>query len=433
MLFIAALTVWAGPYERGIQALQDGHPGEARRALERAAALEPARPEVWWELGWACWAYGDYRAAARAWAKTLALDSQHPEAHHWLGAALARTRLRTASATPPPPVEEEPTPGVLRIAAAGDTMMGSDLRKGPAGLPPGDGTVLFEPVAPILQRADIAFLNLEGPLADGLPGTKCRPGSTDCHSFRTPTRYVEALRKAGIDVVSLANNHAMDLGVPGLESTMTTLDRAGIAHAGRYDDVALVDRNGVRIAFVAASSGSCCLDVNTPNEIAAAIREADAHADIVVLSFHGGAEGSRARHVPGTIEYAWGEARGDVRALARAAVDAGADLVLGHGPHVLRGMERYRGRLIVYSLGNFVGYRQFGTRGGYGGTSMILEIELAPNGVLRGGRVHPLILDAEGRPHPDPNGAAYRQVDELGRTDFPDTFVSVGEDGSLTW
>jgi poly-gamma-glutamate capsule biosynthesis protein CapA/YwtB (metallophosphatase superfamily) len=279
----------------------------------------------------------------------------------------------------------------------------------------------------------VAFLNLEGPLADGLPSTKCGPTSTSCYAFRTPTRFAGALQRAGLDLASLANNHAMDVGAGGQESTMKALDAVGIAHAGRYGDTALIDVKGIKVALVAAHSGTCCLNVNELEEVRAAVALADRDADIVLFSFHGGAEGANARHVPGKTEVAWGEQRGDVRALAHAAVDAGADLVLGHGPHVLRAMEVYRGRLVAYSLGNFMGYRQFGTAGGYGATSVLLEAEIAANGVLVSAKLHPLLLDSDSVPHPDPAGTAFTHVAELSKEDLGAAGVSVGPDGTLSW
>lgn len=342
--------------------------------------------------------------------------------------------LSEAPLNPAPPVGEVPLAPAgprLRLAAAGDTMMGSDVKKGEAGLAPGSGEDLFVGVDAWFREADLAYLNLEGPLADGLPQQKCGPNSSSCYAFQTPTRYVAALSGLGLDLASLANNHAMDLGPEGMASTLRTLDAAGIAHAGRTGDVARLEKNGLKIAMVAAHSGSCCLNVNRPAEVAAAIAEADQDADIVIFAFHGGAEGSAHRHVPGETEVAWGEQRGDVKALARAAVDAGADLVLGTGPHVLRAMEIYRGRLIAYSLGNFCGYKQFGTEGGYSGTSVVLEVEMAGNGVLTGARLRPAALDSLGRPRPDPAGAALAHIAELSAADFPDTGVKVGADGLI--
>ena len=143
-------------------------------------------------------------------------------------------------------------------------------------------------------------------------------------------------------------------GPKGFTHTMDALDQRGIAHAARVGEVARFEAEGRKVHVVAAHSGGCCLNVNRIKDVQAAIkRERAAGADVVIFSFHGGAEGAKARHVPGKLELAWGEKRGDVKALARAAVDAGADVVIGHGPHVLRAMELYKGKLIAYSLGNF--------------------------------------------------------------------------------
>ncbi len=386
--------------------------------------------DAWSELGWARYFQGDFPGAVRAWEEVTSRQPDRRGIDFWLEIS----RYRSRHAPGPLPAAEVSTnaagPSVLRLAAAGDTMLGNDLR---GRLPPGDGESVLAAVAPWLAEADVAFLNVEGTLADGLPSTKCGPTSTHCYAFRTPTRYTAALTSAGIDVVSHANNHAMDLGEAGMRATAAALDEAKIAHAGRYGDTALLERGGHRVAFVAAHTGECCLNINRIQEVVQAVHDADAVADLVVLSFHGGAEGSSARHVPGRVEVAFGEQRGDVRAMARAAVDAGADLVLGHGPHVIRAMELYRGRLIAYSLGNFVGYRQFGTRGGVTGTSMLLEVELAANGVATGGRVRALRLDDSAVPHPDPSGAAWSQLTELAAADFPTTGVTVDDEGRLVF
>lgn len=432
MMWFCLAAAFAGSFDDGVASLKAGKAEEAKVALSAATVSDPGNAEAWWELGWAHWALEDWKAAETAWVKVEALDPSHAELQHWLGAARTRSSLGTTT-TDAVKVVTEAGDGRIRIAAAGDTMMGSDLRKGAAGLAPGDGEVIFADVKDLFGAADIAFLNLEGPLADGLPSTKCGPNSTSCYAFRTPTRYANALVSASIDVASLANNHASDLGAAGQEATMAALDKVGIAHAGRYGDVAYVKRNGLTVAFLAAHSGSCCLNVNRIDEIQAAVRQADTKADLVVLSFHGGAEGSKHRHVPGKLEIAWGEKRGDVKALSHAAIDAGADLVLGHGPHVLRGMEVYQGRLIAYSMGNFTGYNQFGTRGGYGGTSVIVDAELAGNGVLISAKLHALALDGKSVPHPDPKHAAWNQIRELSAADFPETGVKVGDDGTLTW
>jgi poly-gamma-glutamate capsule biosynthesis protein CapA/YwtB (metallophosphatase superfamily) len=423
----------AGPYEDGLAALKAGRVDEARALLATAAQAEPTRVEPLWELGWAHWVADDFGATVEAWGGVKALDPSHPDVDFWLNAATVRAQLATVEAEAPP-VAESPDEGApLRVVAAGDTMMGSDLRRGSAGLPPDEGRQLFADVAPVLSAGDLTFLNLEGPLADDLASSKCGPGSSSCYAFRTPTAFAARLAEAGVDVVSLANNHAFDLGPAGQNSTMAALDAVGVAHAGRYGDVASVTAGGRSVAVVAAHSGACCLNVNRIEEVAAAIRLADRTHDLVVLSFHGGAEGSKARHVPGRTEVAWGEQRGDVKALARAAVDAGADLVIGHGPHVLRAMEVYRGRLIAYSLGNFTGYAQFGTGGGATGHTVILDATLAPNGALVSAQLHPVRLDERSVPRIDAAGVGWQHIRELSAADFPDTGVKVDEAGVLSW
>ncbi len=421
-----------GPREAGIAALSDGRHADAEALLKQAVAADATDTRAWWELGWAHWAQDDFAAAVEAWRTVEKLDASWPDVSEWQTKAQARAALNDG----PPIRGDVPTKAEGRrvvFAAAGDTMMGSDLRKGAKGLAPDDGIGLFEGLEPLFRSADVAFLNLEGPLADGLPNKKCGPNSSSCYAFRTPTRYVKALTDLGLDLASLANNHAMDLGDAGMSSSIATLDAAGIGHAGRYGDYAIIERDGVKIGLVAAHSGGCCPNVNRPAEVSKLIAEVDTQADIVVFSFHGGAEGAQHRHVPGKTEIAWGERRGNVEALAHAAVDAGADIVLGHGPHVLRAMEVYRGRLIAYSLGNFCGFRQFGTRGGLGGTSLVLEVGVAENGVLMDAKVHPAALNSEGAPRPDPEGKAVDQLNELSAADFPTSGVHVDADGTIRW
>lgn len=422
----------AGLYEEGVAALREGRSSDALSLLQQAVDGDPKSVAGWWELGWVKWNTEDFAGATRAWEQVATLDPKHAELELWLGAARTRSALRGFTGVLPP-VETTPDDQTIRFVAGGDTMMGSDLVRGPSGLPPGDGDVVFDGVRPLLTGADVAFLNLEGPLADGLASQKCGPESTSCYAFRTPTRFAGALQRVGLDLASLANNHASDLGPEGHQSSMDALDGVGIAHAGRYGDTGLIEKNGLKIALVAAHSGSCCLNVNELDEVRAAVALADEKADIVVFSYHGGAEGAEHRHVRGETEIAWGERRGNVKELAHAAIDAGADLVVGHGPHVLRAMEVYRDRMIAYSLGNFIGYRQFGSAGGYGGVTVLLDVELAGNGVLRSAKLHPMALDGDSVPHPDPAGTGLKHIRDLSAADFPQSGVKVADDGTLSW
>jgi hypothetical protein len=145
------------------------------------------------------------------------------------------------------------------------------------------------------------------------------------------------------------------------------------------------------------------------------VQQAARTAPIVIVTFHGGAEGSDKTRVPRGTETFLGENRGDLRRFTHAVIDAGADLVVGSGPHVMRGMELYRGRLIAYSMGNFAGYAVF-SLGGVLSTSGVLQVTLNPDGTFRSGRLRPTRLVGEGTPAPGGDGIAL--VRSLSRQDF---------------
>lgn len=319
---------------------------------------------------------------------------------------------------------------LISIAAVGDIMMGSTY---PAGsmLPPDDGVSMFAEVDSILKSADIAFGNLEGPLIDGGATTKCGPKSTDCYAFRMPSRYGALLRSAEFDLFSIANNHAMDFGVAGRASTMRTLDSVGIRHSGAPGTVAEFECKQRRIGFIAFSYDD---DSNTINRLSdASIRIADlaARTDIVIVSFHGGAEGASKQRVPEGHERFLGEDRGDVRGFAHAAIDAGADLVLGHGPHVVRALELYNDRLIAYSLGNFATYQHF-TLSGPNGISLILDVRLRADGVFHSATIHPTMQIKPGGPRIDTSRAVIPMLDRLTQKDFPNNKLTISATGVVS-
>src|SRR5512140_294404 len=306
------------------------------------------------------------------------------------------------------PARVEPA-RAIRVAAVGDIMMGTTFPE--SILPPEDGATLFRSVAPLLAGHDVVFGNLEGPLTDASLSPKCpkpRRDGRPCFAFRTPPRYAGRLAEAGFTAVNIANNHALDFGMEGLDHTLATLDNAGIQPVGG-ERVAVFTLFGKSVA-VAGFSYSLrtryvhpLLDVEAAREIVAALKS---EYDLVVVSFHGGAEGARAMRVGDAEEEFMGENRGNVVRFARAAVDAGADLVLGHGPHVPRAIEVYRGKLIAYSLGNFAVYSMFNIKGP-SGRGYALQVELDPEtgDVLRF-RTPSVILRSLGIPQPDPSGKA---------------------------
>lgn len=160
--------------------------------------------------------------------------------------------------------------------------------------------------------------------------------------------------------MNLANNHALDFGPAGQAQTITALSSAGIAHAGLPGEITLRRVHGLRVAvlgFAPYPWASPLLDLRAAG---AQVRRARRRADVVVVVIHAGAEGANQAHTPHGEEFAFGEDRGHARAFAHAAINAGASIVVGSGPHVLRGIERYRRRLIAYSLGNFAGPNTLG-------------------------------------------------------------------------
>ena len=320
----------------------------------------------------------------------------------------------------PLPVEEEPRPGSgVSIAAVGDIQLGMGWPEDNPVLPPDQASGMFSHLSDWLGGTDITFGNLETVLADSGESTKCRRGSRNCYAFRAPTAYAKTLRNVGFDVMSINNNHAADFGDAGMRTTRAALEKAGIIHSGP-SGIATWQTQSLRIALIAFSTGDSRYRVQDVESARGAVAAASRDHDLVLVSFHGGAEGSGATHVPKTVETAFGENRGDVFAFSHALVDAGADLVLGHGPHVLRGMEIYRGRLIAYSLGNFAAWHGFNLRGPLG-LSAILNVTLAPNGVITEAEIKPVYLERPGIPSSDPERRAVAIIRDLSLEDFGHT------------
>ncbi|HYX93068.1 MAG TPA: CapA family protein, partial [Myxococcaceae bacterium] len=419
--------------EAGRAALKEKNAPLALAHLRACVARQPENVECLWELGWAYSLQGDWDAVIARWEQVKALQPDHPDVDGRLEDARnqqqLRRRLDEAARDAPPAVRPPPTPGVsLRIRAAGDVMLGTEF---PAGfLPPEDGARMLAGVQDWLRDADLTFVNLEGPLCDDpRPSDKCRRGS-NCYAFRTPTRYVKYLVDAGIDLASTANNHSGDFGEECRRQTEAALDRAGIRWSGPPGSMASLQAKGLRVALIAFHTSAATNDVNDHRAAAALVRTAAASHDVVIVSFHGGAEGARALHVPAGEEQFYGENRGHLRKFAHLVVDAGADLVLGHGPHVLRGMEIYRDRLIAYSLGNFATYGRFNLSGAMA-VGAVLEAVLDAQGRFVSGRILPTRQVGEGVPEKDASKGALQYVRLLSREDFPESGVVVDADGNI--
>ena len=319
-------------------------------------------------------------------------------------------------------------PVLLQVAAVGDMMLGTDF---PVDhLPPEDGANLLVAMHPVLQRADITFGNLEGTLLDGGEPVKQCQNPEHCYLFRSPERFVLNFKQAGFDVVSLANNHARDFGEAGRSASMYALDQHGIHHSGRAGDIASWEVKGQRIAMIAFApfrNSHDMLDLTAAKLLVARIK---AEHDIVLVSFHAGAEGLDALHIPFANEFYYGEDRGDVAAFAHGVIDAGADLVLGHGPHVPRALELYQDRLIAYSLGNFCTYYGVSVVG-LKGLAPVLEVTITGEGEFVQGQIFSARQQRPLGPLPDATHEAARLMKRLTEADFPDTPLVVDERGQI--
>jgi hypothetical protein len=416
-------------YSRGVEALKAQDFRTAITELSACAEAVPSRVDCRWELGWAYSVEARWSEALAQWTEVKKLQPDHPEVEAALAQARGQAALQAklaqapqASNRPPPP------PGAkVRIRAVGDVMLGTTVPEG--YLPPEGASSVIAGVRPLLEDADLTFVNLEGPLCDNGTTKKCR-SSGNCYAFRSPTAYGQVLKDAGVDIASTANNHSGDFGELCRRETEATLDALGIPWSGPPGTVATIERNGLRIGMVAFHTSPSCNHLNNLTTATALVRSAAAEHDLVVVSFHGGAEGGKALHVPQGREMFFGEDRGDLRTFTRAVVDAGAHLVLGHGPHVARGMEFYKGRLIAYSMGNFATYGRFNLKGPQG-LGMVLEVELDGQGRFQSGRILPTRQVDKGLAVPDPDGGVISLVRELTTTDFPGTGARIAEDGTF--
>ena len=307
-------------------------------------------------------------------------------------------------------------------------MIGTDYPQN--HLPDDDGVGFFAGVTPWLSSADITFGNLEGVLVDGgEPGKKCSNPNA-CYLFRSPTRYARHYADAGFDVLSLANNHARDFGEEGRTSSMLAIAAAGMFHSGREDDfasLAVGDIDVAVLAYAVTKNSNMMLDYELAAETVASFAETH---DVVIVSFHGGAEGQNFMHVPFAEEEYYGEPRGDVVLFARLVVDAGADLVIGHGPHVVRAIERYKDRLIAYSLGNFATYYGISVDGSKG-IAPILLVTLDGEGRFVDGEIVSTIQLRPDGPTIDERQRALHLIRDLSVEDFGEPGIRFLPDGHM--
>ena len=317
----------------------------------------------------------------------------------------------------------------LTIAMTGDIMMGTTFPS--IMLPANDGAHLFDDAKPILQRADLAVGNLEGTLCDG--GQSTKGTGPNSYAFRTPTSYAPLLKEAGYDYLSMANNHANDFGPEGISSTEQQLELLDIKYsgiAGRVES-AVINRHGLRIGLCAFGHNSYTLKHTDLETVGRIVDQLVSETDVVIVSFHGGAEGRTKSHLPEGTETFLGENRGSLRELAHFCIDHGADVVYGHGPHVVRAVEVYNGRFIAYSLGNFC--TPYGmSLTDISGYSPIVEIKIDRQGAFINGKIHSMKQARGVGPRHDFTHQAARQMKSLSEADLPNSQASLDNQGNIS-
>jgi hypothetical protein len=397
-----------------------------------------------------------------------------------------------AEAAPAPAAERRDTAAArrhlttnVRLAFVGDVNLGTATL--PDGVPPDSGRSLLAAARPALS-GDLVLGNFEGVLADSGATEKCgknravvwkgfakgdtarvaeggprrpgrvreppppsrrkprrahrpdakhpaKPAPVGCYAFLTPTLLAPRLADAGFTHLNLANNHANDFGLDGRRSTEATLASLGLTTYGPVGRVVIdTVRRGdaaTTVGVIGFTTYPFAYDLLDLPASVAAVDSLRRLVDVLVVTFHGGAEGAAALHLPFAAESLGREPRGDLRAWAHAVIDAGADAVVGHGPHVLRGIEFRNGKPIAYSLGNFATYRGFNLAGPQGLTG-VLQLELAGDGRLVQARLVPMRqLPLQG-PAPDPDAAAVPLVRSLSEEDFGPASARIADDGTIT-
>ncbi len=329
----------------------------------------------------------------------------------------------------PPPVFEEPVPQqTITIKAVGDVIPGTNFPN--YRLPRNKNHLIPDSVRRFLGGADIVFGNFESTLTNH-PYTPKNISRGQVFAFRSPPSYAKLFADVGFNVFNIANNHAWDFGAVGYRDTTLNFAAAGIQTVGHKNQILWGQINNIPVALIGfAPYPEFYNSIHDLERAKDLVAQAKARADIVIISMHAGAEGTSALYVKDKTEYFYGENRGNSIKFARAMIDAGADLVLGHGPHVPRAVEIYNGKLIAYSLGNFLGYRTLSTRA-QTGYSMILEVQLNQLGELVGSKIIPVRLNSKGIPYIDHHFRTVGLMRYLNNKAFPKNPVQINKLGEI--
>ncbi|MEI6123609.1 MAG: CapA family protein [Bacteroidota bacterium] len=325
----------------------------------------------------------------------------------------------------------QPATDTLVIVGVGDVMLGTIIPSReflPAGE---DCSKEFSNVSQIIQAADVAFCNLEGVFTDTPAGRK--PCNNDnCWTFGMPTKFANCLVDAGFDFVSNANNHCKDFGDAGKKSTAKALDSAKLHYAGWLTNpFTIYEKDSIKYGFCAFSpeSGNC--DIRDYPAAQKIVHYLDSLCNVVIVSFHSGAEGVDHQHVTRQDEMFMGYNRGNVYRFAHLMIDAGADIIFGHGPHVTRGVEVYKNRFIAYSMGNFCTYSRISIAG-VCGLAPIMQVSTNKNGKFLKAQIISTYQLKYQPPLIDPDKRVLKVIQNLTKLDFPEVKINISDQGVVT-
>ena len=328
-------------------------------------------------------------------------------------------------------VSEKGSEKIYSLTAVGDIMMGTNFPNS-SYLPPNDGQGFFDPVSQILNRSDITFGNLEGVILSKNiePRKRCK-NPKNCYVFKMPDHYVNHIKNAGFNLLSLANNHINDFGSEGVLNTVKLLKESEISFAGITDyPTAIFSIKDIKIGFCAFSPNYGTVNMNNISQAKKIVSQLSEKVDVVIVSFHGGGEGENFQHISNKNEIYLGENRGNPYMFARQMIDHGADIILGHGPHVTRAIDLYKNKFIAYSMGNFATYGRFSLKGPKG-LSPLIEIKFNEEGDFVSGNIISLKLINRGIPNIDKNNSALRIIQKLNREDLPNSNIEINDSGEF--
>ncbi len=441
-------------FKTGVKSLILKDADRAIKSFTECLKTDSSHLRCSWEMGWAYYLKGHWSKSVEYWENTkgmlLAVDmnkldeakkKKYTEIRNVIEDSIKTVRQlkklpirieshkRSSSKSHEKEIKSKDGQRVIKIRAVGDVMMGSDF---PANyLPSGSNRNILRYTKKYLKNADITFANLESSFCSKNSRTdKCSGDLRKCYAFRTPLKFLDFIKESGIDLVSLANNHANDFGENCRIQTERRLNDLDIKWSGRPGTYAHLEIKNAKIAMIAFHYNVSSNYLNDHLSASRKVKELSDKHDILIVSAHWGAEGLGAIRTPKKREIYFKEDRGNTVEFARLMIDSGADIVLGHGPHVVRAIETYKNRLIAYSLGNFLTYGRFSLHS-YLKNGVILEANLDNNGQFLWGRLIPTVQKSKGIAYYDKQKVSVDLIRALTKEDFPESRIDIALDGTF--